>query len=82
MFWLSFCDPDAPEGEQFLGGALVDAADEFSAVVLAHRLGVNPGGEVMMVNITGAPVPEEYVGRLLSRREIDELDDIMDIELN
>lgn len=29
--WLSFCDPDKPEGEQFLGACVVDVTDEDAA---------------------------------------------------
>lgn len=33
-FWLSFCDPDKPKGEQFLGAAVVDVTDEMAAEAL------------------------------------------------
>lgn len=32
-FWLSFCDPDRPEGQKFLGAAVVDVTDEEAAAV-------------------------------------------------
>lgn len=47
-WWLSFCDTDRPDGEQFLGCVFVEAADEFSAVRVSWALGINPGVEVMI----------------------------------
>ena len=44
-WWLSFCDPDKPEGSQFLGGIFTKAAGFVSAVQKTHDLGINPGGE-------------------------------------
>ncbi len=48
-FWLSFCDDDRPEGQQFLGACVVDVtqddADEAAAfIALAFPLAVE-GGE-------------------------------------
>jgi hypothetical protein len=35
VFWLSFCDPDLPKGEQFLGACLIEvtAADAHEATI-------------------------------------------------
>ena len=49
LFWLSFCDADRPAGTQFLGACLVEAEADLLAVARAHDLGINPGGEVLMV---------------------------------
>ncbi len=74
-WWLSFCDPDRPEGNQFLGIAIVLADDFLSACFLARLTGCNPGGEVM-----GAPLPDSLeldrtnMHRLLSRAEAEEID--------
>jgi hypothetical protein len=46
LWWLSFCDPAKPKGEQFLGVALVEADDLPSATRRAWREGCNPGGEI------------------------------------
>ena len=46
LWWLSFCDPAKPSGEQFLGVALVEADDLPSATRRAWREGCNPGGEI------------------------------------
>lgn len=46
LWWLSFADGARPQGQQFLGVAIVPADDMIAAVRLTHRLGINPGGEV------------------------------------
>ena len=80
LWWLSFCDGDRPEGQQFLGVSVVDGFNLASAAANAHRLGCNPGGEVMGIE---APedmihmVPESYRNRLLTRSEAEELDKLM-----
>lgn len=79
IWWLSFADPDRPKGEQFLGVAIVRASGMGPAVTTAHVLKINPGGEVQGVEIpkTLAP-PDEWIGRLLSREEIVDLEKIME----
>lgn len=63
----------------FLGGCIVRGDDVVEAVKEAHRLGCNPGGEVL-----GAPipdeqmVPEQYRDRLLQKDEIDKVWDDCD----
>lgn len=54
--WLSFCDPTLPDGEQFIGVAVVRGANVLQAVNNAWRLGANPGGEVL-----GSPMPRRAV---------------------
>lgn len=63
-FWLSFCDPARPAGEQFLGVAIIAAEDFENAVMRAHELGINPGGEVR-----GLPVPADSVERVFPHSE-------------
>jgi hypothetical protein len=65
-FYLSFAD------ETFRGGAIVQAPDDILAATLeSHRLGINPGGQVI-----GMPIPvgflpgPEYRERLLSKADI------------
>ena len=53
--WVSFVDPDAPEGEKFIGVAIIRADNVVHAAIIAHELGINPGGEVMAL-----PVPERF----------------------
>jgi hypothetical protein len=45
---LYFQDPDAPAGRRFLGACIVEAYGVVTAVQKAHRLGVNPGGAVVV----------------------------------
>jgi hypothetical protein len=74
VYWLSFVDTDRPEGDRFLGVAIVRGTDPVGAVEMAWALGCNPGGEVMILG----PVPDgiyapEDMGRLLTRDEADRL---------
>ena len=74
LWWLSFADPDRPEGTQFLGAAIIQAPTFPAAITRSHRIGVNPGGEVM----AAGPIPPDAYGpefrdRLLSAQEIDDL---------
>jgi hypothetical protein len=73
-WWLSFADPELPSGQQFLGAAIVRGRTVLDAVMRAHSLGCNPGGEVKV-----RPVPErllpasDRLERLLSPAEVDEV---------
>lgn len=64
-WYLSFAD------EVFRGACVVQADDLIPAVQLSHRLGCNPGGQVM-----GVPIPEgflpgpEYRNRLLAKADV------------
>jgi hypothetical protein len=73
MQWLSFCDANRPAGSQFLGGLIVRAPDFTTAIMRAHALGLNPGGEVRGAPVN-VPVPERWIERLLSREEIAEME--------
>lgn len=53
LWWLSFADPDLPEGHQFLGVVIVEAQDGEAAVARTHLMGINPGGEVLIAG----PIP-------------------------
>jgi len=75
FWWLSFCDPDKPEGSQFLGAILIKAHGMTDALTKANVLQINPGGEVR-----GVALPEECnefirpedVNKLLSKEYIQE----------
>ena len=69
--WLSFCDQDLPNGSKFLGVCIVEASDIVSASVLAHVLGINPGGEVLGCEVTEPP--DDCKNRLLTRDEAERL---------
>jgi hypothetical protein len=72
-WWLSFCDPERPRGQQFLGACVVRARGVATACRASWTLGCNPGGEMMAL-----PAPEHFIvqpgweGRLLTRAECDE----------
>ena len=79
LWWLSFCDPDAPEGSQFLGVVITQAPDLECAVTRSHVLGVNPGGEIQIAG----PLPEGSIGpewrdRLLTRAEAESVPEPME----
>ena len=46
IYYLSFADDDG-----FKGVCVVEASDGIEAVKKAHRLGINPGGQVMITLI-------------------------------
>jgi len=70
-WWLSFCDPEKPAGQRFVGVTLVRGSAFLQAVQEAHRLGINPGGEVK-----GTQIPEpapKFRNRLLGREETENI---------
>lgn len=69
-WWLTFTDPKARRGEQFLGVVVTFGFTHLEAIRAAWELGVNPGGTVTFCPI-GRPVPREYTDRLLGRTEAD-----------
>ena len=74
-WWLSFVDPDRPDGERFLGVAIVEGYGVGSASRRAHELQINPGGEVHAEPLTGDAIPPaEYRNRLLSKSDLEEAD--------
>lgn len=72
-WWLSFVDPEKPDGQRFLGVAIVEGSGVASASIKAHELGVNPGGAVKGIPLTGDALPSaELRNRLLSIDELKE----------
>ena len=70
-WWLSFADPYRPRGSQFLGACIVDAESPRGAVARSRELGINPGGEVLIVPAPdGIVVEARWKDRLLSREDI------------
>lgn len=57
-FWLSFCDPEKPAGQQFVGVSLVEARSMPMAITVAHQRGCNPGGSVSSVMIPESEIDE------------------------
>lgn len=68
--WMSFCDPDKPEGQQFLGVIITKALGFAHAVEKAHELGINPGGEIQSMEFDPAEVNPKDFDRLLSEADL------------
>lgn len=80
LFWLSFCNPRLPEGQRFLGACVVAGSDLPAAVAEATKRGINPGGEVLGVEVEAgsAPlIPEMWKNRLLNHEECGRFDAVM-----
>lgn len=78
--WLSFCDSDRPEGEQFLGAAIVPGTNVLEGAMSATILHCNPGGEVVGIPIQAHmfdAIPPLYLHRLLSREQAKDLDAVL-----
>jgi hypothetical protein len=73
-FWLSFCDSDKPKGQRFLGVAIVRGSNVVNAIQEAHRLDINPGGEVLAFPVSKEDaekrIPSDCCNRLLRRDEL------------
>jgi hypothetical protein len=68
-WWLSFVDETG-----FLGVCYVLAFGMLTAIKEAHRLGINPGGEVQASSIPlDQKPPNKWLNRLLSKSDIDEM---------
>lgn len=72
LWYLSFAEP-----HKFLGSVYVEARGYTSALQRTHRLGINPGGQVLHIPVPpeiAAIIPEERRNRLLSRAELEIMD--------
>lgn len=58
LVYVSFASPEA-----FLGAALVEAPDLAGALSRAWRDGFNPGGSVVLVDVTDAPEAHDIDAR-------------------
>jgi hypothetical protein len=72
LWWMSFCDPTKPKGQQFLGVCIVEAKGFVHAHQKLWTLDINPGGEIQAMQVVG--VPTEYHNKLLSRAELEAAD--------
>lgn len=69
-WYMSFADPDLPEGKQFLGACIVEGATFANAITNSHLQGCNPGGEAAAMELGDEPpAPASWLNRLLSREE-------------
>jgi len=74
-WWLSFIDDRLPEGQRFVGVAIVEGHGVGSATIHADEIGINPGGEVQASELFGDAIPPEALrNRLLSKAELVEAD--------
>lgn len=72
-WWLSFADGSLPEGQQFLGVAIMQGYTIEAVITESHLSGINPGGEIQYVQIPEEHIPEEqYRNRLLTGKELSE----------
>jgi hypothetical protein len=66
---MSFTDPDRPEGQRWLGSAVIKAPTMAAALAKAHRIGANPGGEVQGVAFEAESVHPDYLDTLVIDRQ-------------
>jgi len=69
-WWLSFVDETG-----FLGVNILRGRNRIEAIMISHRLGINPGGAIAAHQFPeNAPTPPaEVVNRLLSREDLNRL---------
>lgn len=69
-WYMSFVDPDRPEGQRWLGACIVRSSSPGSAIGVSWAKGCNPGGQVAMRGpFPLANVKLGYVERLLTTIE-------------
>lgn len=71
--YLSFAE-DRQDG--FLGAVVIKAYGIADAILRCHNQSINPGGQVMAVEMPDdvvAQVPESHRNRLLSKKELQEI---------
>lgn len=73
LWWLSFCDTDKPEGQEFLGVIVVEDLGPMHAISKTYDLGINPGGRVMIVQVQPSSIKPEHLNRLLAMEELLEM---------
>lgn len=69
LWWLSFVDPQAPEGARFLGVCIVEGDNIAQAMSTAWFMACNPGGDIMGYDVSDIPIPTKYRRRLLTKEE-------------
>ncbi len=75
VWYLSFANE-----EEFLCGVFIQAHSITSAIQKAHQLGINPGGSVLTCppNSGTATIPQRFQDKLLSRKELESLDESLE----
>ena len=61
FWWLSFADPDLPEGQQFIGVIIAQGYTISAVITETHLRGVNPGGECQFAEIPPEHVPPTHL---------------------
>ena len=82
-YWLSFKDPDKPQGQQFLGACAVEADSLEVAIMRAWQLGINPGGEVAHIKVPKRlekNIPRYGLNRLITKAELNAMGDFSDYD--
>jgi hypothetical protein len=81
-WWLSFIDPDRPQGDRFLAVSIVQAATGVGSVSRAWALGINPGGEVLwegplLAEAWDQAFRDEWCERLLDKDGVAKFHELM-----
>jgi hypothetical protein len=73
-FWLTFNDPEASSDKRFLGVAIFDmdeSTGKLSVIEIVRHawdLGINPGGQVLVQEVTS--IPDENKNKLILDDEL------------
>jgi hypothetical protein len=79
LWWLSFCDPERPEGERSLGACIVPGASLEAAMKLAWASGCNPGGEIEAFELPFEDPPAPFpLLTLMSKADIERYDGMVE----
>ncbi len=70
QFWMSFCDPEAPKGNQFLGVIIVEGVDLRDAIFRTHALNINPGGEIEGIELEKDVIKPEHIDQLYTKKQL------------
>lgn len=69
-FWLSFGDTSTGK---WLGGCWIDIPPGLDPIVESHKRGLNPGGQVVVMEREGSESPPlRELGRLLQKSDFSE----------
>jgi hypothetical protein len=72
FIWMSFCDPNKPKGQQFLGVIITQSLGLTHAIKETHERGINPGGEIQSyIFPPGLLVDVKYLNRLMQKEELE-----------
>lgn len=77
LWYMSFCDPRKPKGQQFLGALILEAHSFEEALIISHLTKLNPGGEIQYFEIyeEAREFCHPYMNRLMQRAEAESISD-------